>query len=434
MKGVCVCENCGDGTVDDDEDCDDGKDNGTEESECSINCREIKCGDGKVQGDEECDDGNVKRLDGCDAMCKYELAHRFSSMGIKRGDPPSWCYYDANRFAEAFSDEIRIMGVMPLDILSIVNDTMSSGIYAGDENLVLHFLDSSDTTMKTADDEISIAVYQGNLGPGNWTAEEPIDFPVYIDSEFVNRDGTPKEYHEIPAQQLGAGKVISSEPETIEMLGLQGVYRVFNFKIQLVFDYELQSKPDVPGFGEGDFDEDISIDEKPMSLNDRLKLPAESGISPKGLYCGAIEAGAVDDPVTMVDMSGGMSPTTMMDDPMAMMANMCCKNNGYGPSNDPMYRGCAPNDVVGVDCDTQANIMRYGCTVCINRENFSMDNPGQFGSDCGLMDSDPESCFTVIQGIDFDIDAYGDDENESWSSLFEFDARRIRLYGVARSN
>jgi hypothetical protein len=315
---------------------------------------------------------------------------------------------------------------------------LTNGIHAGEENLLLHVLDSQDTTMKTADEEISIAVYQGSLGPEEWTEQKPVDFPMYIKRDQVNSDGTPGDYHKIPAVQLGAGKVISAEPETIEMLGLTGIYRVFDFKIQIVFDIDSLSVPDVPSFEEGVFDPDVAYDEKPIALNRNLKLPEESGVNPQGLYCGAIEAGAVDDPVTMIDFSGGGMPAVdIMDDPLSMMANFCCKNNGMGPSNQPMYRGCTPGDVVGVDCDSQADILQYGCTVCINTENFSMDDPSQVGppmggSDCDLLESNPDSCFTIIQGIDFDVDADGDGEYESWSSLFGFDARRVRLYGVSR--
>ena len=104
-----------------------------------------------------------------------------------------------------------------------------------------------------------------------------------------------------------------------------------------------------------------------------------------------------------------------------------------------MYRGCAPGDVVGVDCDTQADILQYGCSVCINVDNINLENPSEMGqggpmggSDCNLLVENPDSCFTIIQGIDFDVDANGDGENESWSSLFGFDARRARLYGVSR--
>ena len=48
---------CGDGMVDDGEECDDGND--VETDECLGTCVAAKCGDGVPQdGVEECDDGN----------------------------------------------------------------------------------------------------------------------------------------------------------------------------------------------------------------------------------------------------------------------------------------------------------------------------------------------------------------------------------------
>jgi cysteine-rich repeat protein len=61
---------CGDGNIDDNEDCDDG--NNVDGDGCSADCRIEICGDGVVQGSEECDDGNTIDGDGCDASCKNE--------------------------------------------------------------------------------------------------------------------------------------------------------------------------------------------------------------------------------------------------------------------------------------------------------------------------------------------------------------------------
>ena len=56
---------CGDGEVQDDEECDDG--NQSNADSCLNTCTQATCGDGYVQGDfvEECDDGNDEDGDGC---------------------------------------------------------------------------------------------------------------------------------------------------------------------------------------------------------------------------------------------------------------------------------------------------------------------------------------------------------------------------------
>ncbi len=63
---------CGNSTVDSGEECDDG--NTTNDDGCSASCTNESgsCGDGTVDEDEECDDGNTSNDDGCDASCKNE--------------------------------------------------------------------------------------------------------------------------------------------------------------------------------------------------------------------------------------------------------------------------------------------------------------------------------------------------------------------------
>jgi cysteine-rich repeat protein len=59
---------CGDGTVDADEECDDG--NSIETDSCLSDCTAARCGDGFVQtGVEECDDGNGVQTDACLNNC-----------------------------------------------------------------------------------------------------------------------------------------------------------------------------------------------------------------------------------------------------------------------------------------------------------------------------------------------------------------------------
>ncbi|MCB9506481.1 MAG: DUF4215 domain-containing protein [Myxococcales bacterium] len=58
---------CGDGNVDDGEDCDDGNDVDTDE--CPNDCILSICGDGERGRTEECDDGNDVDTDGCTTRC-----------------------------------------------------------------------------------------------------------------------------------------------------------------------------------------------------------------------------------------------------------------------------------------------------------------------------------------------------------------------------
>jgi len=63
---------CGDGSVDDGEECDLGADNGVAGSGCTDLCTANVCGNGIVEIGEECDDGNTAPDDGCSPGCQDE--------------------------------------------------------------------------------------------------------------------------------------------------------------------------------------------------------------------------------------------------------------------------------------------------------------------------------------------------------------------------
>jgi cysteine-rich repeat protein len=72
----CTEPHCGDGVVDpgEDEECDDG--NLIDDDRCDADCEWSAgvCGNGVVDPDEECDDGNLRDDDGCDADCTVREA------------------------------------------------------------------------------------------------------------------------------------------------------------------------------------------------------------------------------------------------------------------------------------------------------------------------------------------------------------------------
>lgn len=69
---ACVIYECGNGTVDPGEECDDG--NLINNDGCSALCQtEVGCGNGSLDPGEECDDGNLSSGDCCSALCQTEL-------------------------------------------------------------------------------------------------------------------------------------------------------------------------------------------------------------------------------------------------------------------------------------------------------------------------------------------------------------------------
>jgi cysteine-rich repeat protein len=70
-SSTCQLEVCGNEVVDCNESCDDG--NTTSGDGCHGDCSRIEfCGDGFVDGTETCDDGNTNPCDGCSAICQVE--------------------------------------------------------------------------------------------------------------------------------------------------------------------------------------------------------------------------------------------------------------------------------------------------------------------------------------------------------------------------
>lgn len=87
---LCFAITCGNGTVDEDEECDDG--NNTSGDGCDASCAlEPLCGNGAIEGDEACDDGNTTSGDGCDANCQVEISNAWSCEIALLGDGPCDC-------------------------------------------------------------------------------------------------------------------------------------------------------------------------------------------------------------------------------------------------------------------------------------------------------------------------------------------------------
>ena len=76
--GDCILPGCGDGFLQEGEQCDDGNQNDVDQ--CNNDCALNVCGDGiwQLLNGESCDDGNLSDADGCDATATLQtlaLAH-----------------------------------------------------------------------------------------------------------------------------------------------------------------------------------------------------------------------------------------------------------------------------------------------------------------------------------------------------------------------
>lgn len=85
---VVAIEYCGNGIVEEGEECDDGVVRNGLNGSCTYSCTLQRCGDGMMDlfyGREECDDGNNDDGDGCSSECKYEaLVPRMNEKNSQR--------------------------------------------------------------------------------------------------------------------------------------------------------------------------------------------------------------------------------------------------------------------------------------------------------------------------------------------------------------
>ncbi len=76
---------CGNGTVESGEECDDG--NASNTDACLTSCENATCGDGFVRsGVEECDDGNTTNGDGCSSTCEIEPQPECGNGALEPGE------------------------------------------------------------------------------------------------------------------------------------------------------------------------------------------------------------------------------------------------------------------------------------------------------------------------------------------------------------
>ncbi len=114
-KDNCTFNYCGDGFVGPDEGCDDG--NKDHYDACTNDCKIQTCGDGIVDEDEECDDGNDDNEDGCKNTCVL---------------PPSPCGTQAHE---------ATLEVLPVDIIIAIDNSGSMGaeIKGVQDNININF-------------------------------------------------------------------------------------------------------------------------------------------------------------------------------------------------------------------------------------------------------------------------------------------------------
>ena len=129
------------------------------------------CGNGTLDPGEQCDDGNHLDLDGCDSSCRYEMVARMTQVSISSSAAPSFCASTTNALGTQVITNVIVLG----ELNSILQMSVSSGTL----DILMQFLGLSDLTGTNANG-FDIGVVNGSLDPakGTWPGTSPQNSPI----------------------------------------------------------------------------------------------------------------------------------------------------------------------------------------------------------------------------------------------------------------
>lgn len=189
-----IPENCGDGLLDPDEECDDG--NEKDDDACRVNCKLASCGDGVVRPlIEECDDGNDDDADGCTNLCSECTPESASGVMARAGSCYSW--HNASGQWSAAGDACAALG----------------------RHLVV-YSDSTEMNEVSAGLAVQGTVWIGlyHFGSWTWVTGEPFGFSNWSDGttpEVTGMTGAAQDGDgdwTVPSDGQASGFICESQP------------------------------------------------------------------------------------------------------------------------------------------------------------------------------------------------------------------------------
>jgi cysteine-rich repeat protein len=401
MGGQCVETNCGDGEPGGNEECDKGSQNGVPESGCTVGCKTQVCGNNKLEAGEQCDDGNRKNLDSCDKDCKYEFWYRYTSMNITKEAAPEWCVYstkntgnqtsNGNQFGNAFPGMVSVPGSdVGLEVIKIINDMLNGVLADCSANVLNKVVDSSDTSFRSIDDDIKIAVYDGALEVGQNSAY----CNTKIDTRFSVKKNAQNAEDPVVSMIKTAQRpelIRSETPVDIQATipGI-GVIKLYNLLARINVDMTTLSTPAAPPT----VSSDVKIPQK-IGYNN----PNTNPYTPSGRLCAAV----------------GVDSMSQVGFPAEPPLSICCKADGT------KFTACQAGQTPGVGCDSFLTVIQKGCTACLDSVSTGK---AMCGNEC------TSSSVEVVRATDPDVDLNGDGTNDAYSAVIAVEGVRVRTTGV----
>jgi cysteine-rich repeat protein len=196
------------------------------------------CGNGTLDPGEQCDDGNRYNLDGCDSACRFELVTRMTLLSIQGTAAPSFCTPTTNRFG---TQSVTSTG------LSQLNPSVQGDVTNGRTNTFIQFLGLGDPSGASNASGLSLGLLSGQLdmAKGAWPGNSPIDWWFLTDHATVGSAGEPTS---VLGNGVLAANRLTAGPSDVDLpLPLGGTAALLRVRdARLATTINANPAPDVP--------------------------------------------------------------------------------------------------------------------------------------------------------------------------------------------
>ena len=337
------------------------------------------CGNGAIESGEQCDDGNQANLDGCDAVCRYEVVDRLTALTLQGTSAPAFCTPTTNRLgAQAFSGTF----------LSALGSQIQTAIAQATTNMMLQLIDLDDLTGASDAGELSLGFFTAALDPakGAWPAPGTQDFWFRAHAGELNGAGLPNDSltASLLAHSLSAGPGLVHLP-----LSASGILTLRNTRIKATLN-------EVPA---------ANVPPAPPQLAAGLNVFQTLTASGTGQgMCGNVTVDSLAHiPVPPDLASGGASA-----------CGACTGSHAY--------TACT-SDAVDANCNSLLDVLVGGCkAIACFVPAVNAQQPDAAGSDNDLDALSLDAKNKVPS-------AQSDGNDDAYSSYFKFNANRARVTG-----
>ncbi len=203
INKICQNSTCGDGVVDTrTENCDPPGEVVSGKT-CDSHCHFIVCGDGILEDTEQCDDSNTTNLDGCDSACKFEQVQRANSLVMSFNT----AVCSQNALGRAIQDPSKTAQ-------NDLTNALDAGIMDGSITIMMKFLGLTDLTGTSATGFSLGFLHATAVAGAAYNGDSDLDWWYTTDLNSIDSNRNP-------TTSLMNGKFVasslSSDPGTVNL-------------------------------------------------------------------------------------------------------------------------------------------------------------------------------------------------------------------------